>query len=245
VYGDASLLSEPQSAFGGKCNNESGVNREAQMACTIDLNKIDLYPGQTLSLHSIDWSEFERILDGLGDRRSRLVYCDSKLELRMPLPEHEKIKRFLAMVVEICLDRLELDWEAYGSTTLKRCDRGVGIEPDECFYIRNATDMAGLRRIDLTVDPPPDLAIEVDVTSVTRLEAYAAIGVPELWRYRENAVEIWRLDESGRYVRAQGSQVVAGLPVLEAIALFLPRLHERTLSQVKRELRQWLETRVE
>lgn len=79
--------------------------------------------------------------------------------------------------------------------------------------------MVGLRRIDLTVD----------VTSVTRLEAYAAIGVLELWRYRENTVEIWHLDESGRYVRAQDTQVVAGLPVLEAIALFLPRLHERTL----------------
>ena len=76
-------------------------------------------------------------------------------------------------------------WESLGSTTFKRGDMTVGIEPDDCFYIANHASMIGRDRLDLTVDPPPDLAIEVEITSKTQLSAYEALGVPEIRRYED------------------------------------------------------------
>jgi Uma2 family endonuclease len=104
-------------------------------ACLIDLRKIELEPGQTVGLTGIDWAEFEQILTRWSDRTlPRLAYHRDRLELRLPLPEHEKIKRFIVILIELLLDVLELEWEPYGSTTLKRQDLQVGIEPDDCFY---------------------------------------------------------------------------------------------------------------
>lgn len=212
--------------------------------CPIDLSQVELPPGQTLTLCDINWQEFERILAALGNHtRARLTYSQTRLELRMPLPEHEKIKRFIAIVVEILLDALELDWEPYGSTTFKRQDAQVGIEPDDCFYIQNADQMTGLRRIDLAVDPPPDLVIEVDVTSPTRLEVYERLGVPELWRYRAGKLEIWQLQGTSQYIQSESSSVIPDFPVLEVMAIFLPRLNSESISRLKRELRTWVEAK--
>ncbi|WP_017659295.1 Uma2 family endonuclease [Baaleninema simplex] len=213
-------------------------------ACPIDLRKIELPAGRTLTLRDIDWPEFERISSAFGERsRSRLAYVNGRLELRMPSPEHEKVKRFIAIAVEIWLDALNLDWEPYGSTTFKREDIGAGIEPDDCFYVQNAARMTGLRRVDLQVDPPPDLAIEVDITSPTRLEAYAQLGVPELWRYRDGTVEIWQWCE-GQYRQHTESSVLPEMPVLEGMALFLPRLASESMSGLKREFRDWVRDRL-
>ncbi len=212
-------------------------------SCPIDLSKIELQPGQMLALRDIDWSEFERIATALGDRgRSRLAYTNQRLELRMPLPEHEKIKRFIAIMVEIWLDVLGLDWEPYGSTTFKRQDRQTAIEPDDCFYIQNAAQMTGLRRVDLTVDPPPDLAIEVDITSPTRLDAYAQLGVPELWEYCDGTVEILQLRE-GQYELCEQSSVLPEVAVLDAMDAFLPRLESESSSRLKREFQRWVRDR--
>jgi Uma2 family endonuclease len=161
----------------------------------------------------------------------------------MPLPEHEKIKRFLVSAIEILLDTLELDWEPYGSTPFKRGDRQVGVEPDDCFYVQHAAQMLGLRRVDLTVDPPPDLAIEVNIMSPTRLAAYQRLGVPELWRYQNGQVEIWRL-QAGQYVKSESSSVIPNRQLLATINAFLPRLQSESVSRLKREFRVWAESQI-
>ncbi len=148
---------------------------------TLQLKQLSVPLGQRIILTDVNWSKFEDILQELGEKRaSRLAYFQHKLEIRMPLPEHEFDKEIIGDMVKILLEELEVDRECYGSTTFKRKDMEAGIEPDNCFYIQNYRLMIGKRRLDLTVDPPPDLAIEVDVTSKTQLSAYEALGVPEL-----------------------------------------------------------------
>ena len=90
----------------------------------------------------------------------------------MPLPKHEREKSLLGDLVKILLEELGLDCECFGSTTCKRQAMNFGIEPDQCFYIQNHHTMIGKDRLNLAIDPPPDLAIEVDVTSQTQVEAY-------------------------------------------------------------------------
>jgi Uma2 family endonuclease len=150
----------------------------------LQLRQLVVYPGQCIQLQEVDWSEFEAILEELGDKRAcRIAYGDEGLEIRMPLPEHEVDKELIGDMVKILLEELEIDNECFGSTTFKREDTLKSIEPDQCFYIENYSIMIGKRRIDLTIDPPPDLAIEVDVTSKTGLAAYQVLDVRELWRF--------------------------------------------------------------
>ena len=121
---------------------------------TFQLRQMVVYPGDTIHLQDVDWAEFEAIVAELGDRRaSRVAYVDRILELRMPLPKHEVDKELIGDMVKILLEELDIDNECFGSTTFKRQDLGVGVEPDQCFYIQNSAVMIGKRRLDLTVDP--------------------------------------------------------------------------------------------
>nr|MDZ8004064.1 Uma2 family endonuclease [Nostoc sp. DedSLP05] len=107
-------------------------------------------------------------------------------------------------MVKVLLDELNLSWESLGSTTLKRKDTSAGLEPDDCFYIQNYQLMIGKDIIDLTVDPPPDLAIEIDVTSKTKISAYQALKVPEICRYEKKILEI-NLSQGEQYIKSQTS----------------------------------------
>ena len=188
---------------------------------TLQLRQLDIPAGQRLLLHDVSWSEFEAILAELGEHRAaRLAYNQGSLEIRMPLPEHEVNKELIGDMVKILLEELEIDCECFGSTTFKRETKKSGVEPDQCFYIQNHQAMRGKRRVDLTVDPPPDLAIEIDVTSKTQLDAYEALQVPELWRYENNQLQINVLQD-GKYVNFSSSPIFAELPIVELIAEFV------------------------
>ena len=207
---------------------------------TLQLRQIDVQPGQCLILREISWAEFEAILEELGEHRgARVAYYQGVLEIRMPLPEHEKAKIIIGEFVKILLDELEIDWEPYGSTTFKRQEMAAGLEPDDCFYIQNAARMIGKNRLNLLVDPPPDLAIEIDVTSKTQLSAYVALGVPELWCYADSQLQIFLLRE-GEYVQVKNSPTFGDLPVIEGILQFLKLSEIEGASAARRAFRQWL-----
>ncbi|HBE16868.1 MAG TPA: hypothetical protein DEG17_07370 [Cyanobacteria bacterium UBA11149] len=210
------------------------------MVFTLQLRQIDVSPGQCLTLRQINWSDFEAILTELGDRRaSRIAYFQGVLEIRMPLPEHEKAKIMIGEFVKILLDELEIDWEPYGSTTFKCPEMAAGIEPDDCFYIANSSRMIGKIRLNLSIDPPPDLAIEVDVTSKTKINAYIALGVPEVWRYEEDKLQIFVLQE-GEYVQVETSPTFPNLPVVEWISQFLKLSETVGASAARRRFREWV-----
>lgn len=183
----------------------------------LQLRQLVLHPGQRIQLQEVNWNDFVTILDELGDKRAcRIAYSDGLLEIRMPLPEHEVDKELIGDMVKILLEELDIDNECFGSTTFKRQDVTKGIEPDQCFYIRNHAVMIGKRRVDLTIDPPPDLAIEVDVTSKTGLDAYRALGVPELWRFEDGQLQISLL-QNGQYQDANSS-LHPNFPIMDGMS---------------------------
>jgi Uma2 family endonuclease len=208
------------------------------MMVMLQFRQLVVQPGQRIQLQGIDWAEFEAILHELGDRRaSRIAYFDDVLEIRMPLPEHEKAKVLIGDVVKILLEELDIDNECFGSSTFKRANMAAGIEPDECFYIENASRMVGKMRLDLTIDPPPDLAIEVDVTSKTGVDAYQALGVPELWRFEDGHLRISLL-QNGIYQDTQSSPHFPQFDVIALIEEVLDRSRTEGRSQILKACRQ-------
>lgn len=207
---------------------------------TLQLRQLDWIPGQRLVIREVSWPEMEAILEELTEGRgSRMAYSHGVMEIKMPLPEHEFNKEIIGDLVKILLDELDLDRECFGSTTFKRADMSVGIEPDNCFYIQSYKAVLGKKRIDLMVDPPPDLAIEVDLTSKTRLDVYEQLGVPELWRFDEGRLRIDVLQTEG-YVATEESLVFAGLPVIEGINRFVALSREQGSRMALKGFRAWV-----
>ncbi len=211
---------------------------------TLQLQQLSIPPGQRILLKNIPWQEFEAILEELGEKRTtKLAYYQRTLEIRMPLPEHERAKVIIGDLLKILLDELSLNWESFGSTTFKREEMATGIEPDDCFYRQNYAKMIGKERIDLNIDPPPDLAIEVDVTSKTQLSAYEALGVPEIWRYENRKLKIYRL-ENNQYFASEVSPTFPEFPVIEGFSQFLAMNLTEGTSVALRAFRQWVKSRI-
>ncbi|MDB9518353.1 Uma2 family endonuclease [Roseofilum reptotaenium CS-1145] len=208
------------------------------MPLTLQLQQLDIPPGQRLLIHDLNWEEFEQFLIELGEKRaSRIAYSHPTLEIRMPLAKHERAKSFIGDMVKILLEELEIDFECFGSTTFKRKKMGFGLEPDDCFYIDHHQQMIGKDRIDLAIDPPPDSAIEVDVTSKTQTDAYLRLGVPELWIYGENELKMYVL-EDGEYKPIEQSKSFPEFPIADWVKEGLKRSYEIGRSPALREFRQ-------
>jgi Uma2 family endonuclease len=212
---------------------------------TLQLRQMVVYAGETLRLQDVDWAEFEAIVAELGDRRaSRIAYFNRTLELRMPLPKHEKTKVLIGDMVKVLLEELDIDAECFGSTTFKRKDLGIGIEPDDCFYIQNSARMIGVERLDLTIDPPPDLVIEVDVTSKTGLDAYRGLGIPEVWRFENGKLRISVLD-NGVYQETETSLQFPNLPIAQKVSEAIINGQTIGRSQVLKAFRLWVRSHLE
>lgn len=207
---------------------------------TLRLRQLSVPPGHRVMFHNVNWQDFEAIIEELGDHRAaRLAYSQGTLEIRMPLPKHEKAKVIIGDLVKILLEELEIDYESFGSTTFKREDMAGGVEPDDSFYIQNHARMIGKERIDLKIDPPPDLAIEVDVTSKTQFDAYESLGVPELWRYEDGKLQI-NILQDGKYIESEISPTFPNLPVLEAIPQFVEQSRTVGTRPTLKAFRQWV-----
>jgi Uma2 family endonuclease len=193
-------------------------------------------------LYNIDWQQFENLLKDLGDRRSaRIAYDDGTLEIMTPLPEHEYYKQAISIIVEDAAEVLELDYECLGSTTWKRELKKAGIEPDNCFYFQNEPRIRGKLIFNLDRDPPPDLALEIDITSksLDRFPIYARLGVPEIWCYESGALKIYIL-ENDDYEEQSTSIAFPCLNIPE-----IPRLIENYRGQgrraFRRAIREWVQ----
>jgi Uma2 family endonuclease len=144
-------------------------------------------PSDEAILHGISWETYERIREET-DAAGQVVYItydQGRMTLMSPLPEHETWCAMLAQMVGLMARELRIPMRSLRSTTWKRQDRGRGLEADECYYVQNERVVRGKRHLDLARDPPPDLAFESERTrrAEGKLGVYAALGVPELWRY--------------------------------------------------------------
>ena len=207
----------------------------------LELKQLKIKPGQQLLLEDVSWQQFEGILADLGEHRSaRVSYSHGYLEIMVPLPEHEKAKEIIGDTIKVLLDRLNINYDALGSTTLKSEIMTQGVEPDACFYIQNQALVLGKNRLDMNVDPPPDLAVEIDLTSRTPLENYRLLGVPELWRYGNQGLQIEVLRD-GKYVRSDSSPTFPDLPIVELINLYVQQSQIVGSSQAIKSFKQWVQ----
>ena len=180
---------------------------------------------QRVVLRNISWQTFETMLAEMGnDRASRLAYDRGTLEIMTPLLPHEYWNRLIERLIFVLGEELNLEILPAGSTTLKREDLRRGAEPDSSYYIENEARVRNKIAIDLNNDPPPDLVVEVDLTSssLDRFQIYASLGVPELWRYDEGVLNIYQLQQE-EYVECNNSPTFAQLPLIE-----IPRFLEES-----------------
>ncbi|MGB5901109.1 MAG: Uma2 family endonuclease [Geitlerinemataceae cyanobacterium] len=210
----------------------------------LELRQLKIKPGQQLLLEDVSWQQFENILSELGESRAaRISYSNGLLEIMVPLPEHEKAKEIIGDMVKILLSERGRNYEALGSTILKNERMTQAVEPDTCFYIQNQAAVIGKNRLDLTVDPPPDLAIEIDLTSRTQLKNYQILGVPELWRY-ERQLQIHVL-EGGKYVESNSSPTFPDIPIVELVNRYVKQSHISGSSQAIQAFRSWVRENLE
>jgi Uma2 family endonuclease len=197
-------------------------------------------------LSGVSWQTYEALLADVGDRSSiRLSYNDGDLELMSPGGLHDRYKhRFRRMITDLT-SVLGIPIDGCGSTTLRRGDVEKGLEPDEAFYIQNEARVRGKLEMNLDVDPPPDLAIEIDITSssVDREGIYAAIGVPEIWRYDGESLRISRLQTDGTYEPTEVSPSFPFLPIAEFTTFIEPQPDEDQTTWSNR-FRAWVHERV-
>ena len=158
---------------------------------------------QRFLLHSVSWSGYETLLREIGDRHLRITYDNGDLELMMLSFGHENAGEWIGRLIFF----LALEWSmpvcSGGSTTLKQAIRKKGLEPNRCFWIEHKKDMRGKKEWDASQDPPPDLAVEVDITSssLDRMAIYAALGVREVWRFDGQDFEVLAIGAAGKYVK--------------------------------------------
>ncbi len=187
----------------------------------------------------ISWQQFENLLIDLGDRRAaRVAYNRGMLEIMTPLPEHEYYKEVIGDLIKDIADELDLDYESLGSTTWKLESRLAGIESDNCFYFQNEALIRGKLDFDLDRDPPPDLALEIDLTSksIPRFPIYARLGVPEIWCYDDGRLTIYTL-QNEHYLEVENSLIFPNLPIRE-----IPNLIEQNRDKGRRSIRQAVRT---
>ncbi len=174
-----------------------------------------LEKNQSVVLPNISWKAYRQIADAVQDETpAHFTYDRGKLEIMVLSLHHENLKKLLATLFERLCEELDIEISAAGSTTFQREDLERGFEPDECYYVENVEFMRGKTDVNLDFDPPPDLTIEIDVkhSSLNRMSIFAAIGVPEIWRYDGEQLTIYLL-ENQKYKVSESSLI---LPLAES-----------------------------
>lgn len=201
-------------------------------------------PEQIVQLSGISWQTYENLLAEIGDRQIRLTYNRGNLEIMVPSPEHEVYKKVMGRFVETLAEELEVRIQPVGSTTFKRPELS-GAEPDECFYIQNISAIKGKKRIDMSQDPPPDLVVEIDITSSSEnsLQVYEDLGVPEVWIYNGSRLKI-NILENQRYVECQISLAFPSVAILE-IVTFLEQAETMDYLELVKAFRTWVKSQIQ
>jgi len=203
-----------------------------------------LPPGSRLSLYDVAWDEYDDLVQQLDDTSAfRISYDNGRMQIMSPSARLEKYKNLLHDFVLILGDELKLEVLSYGSATLKLKAAGKGAEADDCFYIQHAADISTKDDIDLTRDPPPDLVVEIDLTSESsrKFGIYSALGVPEIWRFDGRSCEILVL--SGPTYTETGFSLAFPSLQKQHISQFVIESSKEGPRQARSKLRSWLKSR--
>ena len=202
-------------------------------------------PQAGVVLKNISWQTYESLVNELAEQRGiRLTYDRGTLEIMTPSAPNEGNKQILGRFVETVTEELNVEIRSLGSLTCRREDLERGLEPDQCYYIENEGIVRSLQQIDLNQDPPPDLVIEIDITSssINRMELYASLGVPELWRYDGSRLIFYQL-EGQEYVEREVSPHFPFLSPSEIMG-FVETQKDVGETSMIREFRQWVRSQI-
>ncbi|PYT04832.1 MAG: hypothetical protein DMF60_14010 [Acidobacteria bacterium] len=197
--------------------------------------------GAVLCIDDVPWEEYENLLADLGESYAvRIFYDRGRMEIMAPGSTHERPKSAINRLITVLSDELDIDLESLGSTTLKAQIKAKGAEPDDCFYVQNATLIIGVEDLDLKHDPPPDIVVEIDrtSTSLNKFEIYAALGVPEIWRVTGRKVQFYLLADD----TYEESPLSGAFPFLTALTLsdFVARAIREGGRRSARAFRKWV-----
>lgn len=169
---------------------------------------------ERILLEGVNWEAYEALLKTWADRPVRMTYDNGWLEIMSPLLRHEQYGALLRRMIEAYTEELAIPLKSGGMTTFRRQAKRRGLEPDACYWIQNEPRMRGRKEFDPEVDPPPDLAIEVDITSssLDRMSIYATLGVPEVWRFDGETLTINVLQPDETYALSTHSRALPELP---------------------------------
>ena len=193
-----------------------------------------------VTFYNLSWRSYEQILDALGNNRAaRLTYYKGTLETVSPLEEHESASDRIGILIHTLTEELNLNIKSMASTTLNKPELKIGAEPDKCYYIQNEPAVRG-KKVDLAIDPPPDLVVEVDIThtDINKNQLYQEMKVSEFWRYNGKVLTIYLLSEE----QYQESETSPTFPLLtkSKIYEFLAECDTQGETQTKRAFRTWL-----
>lgn len=197
-------------------------------------------------LSDIAWSTYTRLLRVFAERPGvRLTYDRGELEIISPLLEHDDDADLLGALVRLLTEELSLPVHGGGSVTLRRRRQKRGLEPDRCYWIATAPQMAGRRRLDLRRDPPPDLAIEADVShsSLDRMRIYAGLKVPEVWRLETDTLTFHVLGADGKYSAALTSRSFPMVTPADLLGFLQQSRQASDQNTVIRQFREWVRRR--
>jgi Uma2 family endonuclease len=195
---------------------------------------------QRFRLSAVPWDAYVKIGEAIGERPIRINYDRGELEIMTVSPEHERNKKLLGRLIEALTEEMEIDVASGGSMTFQREDLLRGMEPDDCYWIANEPAVRGRIDIDFETDPPPDLALETEITRsvLDRLGILAALRVPEVWRWNGETLRVLLLSTEGKYVESEQSKAFPFLPIAE-LAKFLTQT-ELSETQMIRKFRAWV-----
>lgn len=198
-------------------------------------------PEQRIVLHNIGWRTYETLLADAGESHVRFTFDDGDLEIMTLSYEHENAGEWIGRLIAFLALELDIEIASGGSTTLRSALRRKGLEADKSFWIQNEPAMRGKNQWQAEIDPPPDLVVEVDITrsSLDRHGIYAALEVPEIWRFDGKAFRVLTLGAQGRYRPATKSRSFPQLPV-RAFAVFVEELGSAGETSLIKSFRKWM-----
>lgn len=206
---------------------------------------VKLEPRQRFVLWNLGWDAYEKIVEALNEQHVRSTYDRGDLELMSPLPIHERIKLWFGHFIQVLAEELDFPFQNMAHTTLRRRDRDRGLEPDDCYYLASLEKVVDWNTLNLDRDPPPDLALEIDVTTncLDRMGVYAGFSVQEIWRFDGEEWHVHLLGEEGEYQESPVSAALPYLPISEIMPLLRESLDVGDLRERLSILRRWTRER--
>ena len=192
-------------------------------------------PAETrMLLENVRWETYVALADERTGNIPQMTYSQGRLELMSPKKEHETAKSLLGLMVYAFCEEREIEILAVASTTFRRTDLEKGFEADESYYIEHAETMRARDEIDLSIDPPPELVIEIEITSpaISKLDLLASMGVQEVWRCDGETLTLVRLTND-RYEPITDSIALEGFPISIAQSLLAERLNQGVTTLIR------------